>query len=227
MNAPCAVVERSTDGTLTIVVADLGTVYNSADFHANAIHYNPTDDSYTVSDRNPNLFVKLTRRGQLVWQLGGKNPKDPAQVLHRAGRGLGGEPRPPNSAERQLSVVHQRPDAAHELADRLRRDLIMEPAHGAALGAREVVLQKRGEPRLGPVIGAKRLHEEAAFVGEGLALDLEKSVEAAVRGEREGHALILPIYGDVGKRATQAAVIFARRRSGRTGFVMSSNDPGR
>jgi hypothetical protein len=81
MNAPCAVVERADDGALTTVVPDLGTLYSSADFHANAIHYYPGDDSYTVSDRNPNLFVKLTRRGQLVWQLGGKAPKDPEKYF--------------------------------------------------------------------------------------------------------------------------------------------------
>jgi hypothetical protein len=77
VNAPCAIVERTDDGALTTVVADLGFLYNSPDFHANSIHYYPADDSYTVADRNPNLFVKLTRRGQLVWQLGGKDPKDP------------------------------------------------------------------------------------------------------------------------------------------------------
>jgi hypothetical protein len=87
MNAPCAVVERTDDGVLTTVVPDLGTLYNSADFHANAIHYYPGDDSYTVSDRNPNLFVKLTRQGQLVWQLGGKDPKDPKKYFSVLGDG--------------------------------------------------------------------------------------------------------------------------------------------
>jgi hypothetical protein len=80
-NAPCAVVERADDGAMTTVVADLGTVYNSESFHANAIHYYPADDSYTVSDRNPNLFVKLARRGELVWQLGGTDPKDPGKFF--------------------------------------------------------------------------------------------------------------------------------------------------
>ena len=81
MNPPCSVIERTDDGTLTTVVADLGLLYNSPDFHANAIHYYPGDDSYTVADRNPNLFVKITRQGQLIWQLGGKDPKDPTKYF--------------------------------------------------------------------------------------------------------------------------------------------------
>jgi len=80
-NAPCSVVERTDDGALTTVVADLGAIYNSPDFHANAIHYYPDDDSYTIADRNPNLFVKITRRGQLVWQFGGTDPKDPERYF--------------------------------------------------------------------------------------------------------------------------------------------------
>ena len=44
----------------------------------NAIHYYQSDDSYTISDRNVNLFVKVKRSGQLVWQLGGSSPKGQA-----------------------------------------------------------------------------------------------------------------------------------------------------
>jgi hypothetical protein len=85
IDAPCSVVERASDGTMTTVVADLTTIYNSSTFHSNAIHYYPSDDSYTISDRNPNLFVKITRKGQLVWQLGGSNPKDQSKFFSGAG----------------------------------------------------------------------------------------------------------------------------------------------
>jgi hypothetical protein len=76
-----SVVERATDGTITTVIADLADVYNSTTFHPNSIHYAPWDDSYTIGDRNPNLFVKITRKGELVWQLGGSNPKDPSKFF--------------------------------------------------------------------------------------------------------------------------------------------------
>ena len=81
MDAPNAIVERSKDGTLTTVVADLATVYNSTTFHPNSIHYYAADDSYTIGDTNPGLYVKITRQGQLVWQLGGSNPKDPSKFF--------------------------------------------------------------------------------------------------------------------------------------------------
>ena len=81
MDAHNSVVERAADGTITTVVADLADIYNSTTFHPNSIHYAPWDDTYTIGDRNPNLFVKITRKGQLVWQLGGSNPKDPSKFF--------------------------------------------------------------------------------------------------------------------------------------------------
>jgi hypothetical protein len=76
-DAPCSLVERAdSTGTFTTVVADLTTIYNSTTFHTNAVHYYASDNSYTIGDRNPNLYVKITRAGQLVWQFGGTNPKD-------------------------------------------------------------------------------------------------------------------------------------------------------
>ena len=69
-------VERAADGTITTVVPKISALYSSTGgFHPNAIHYYPSDDSYTIGDRNPNLFVKITRQGQLLWQFGGSNPK--------------------------------------------------------------------------------------------------------------------------------------------------------
>jgi hypothetical protein len=85
MDAHCSVVERSRSGTMTTIVADLSTMYNSSTFHSNAIHYYPSDDTYTISDRNPNLFVKITRKGQLVWQFGGTNPKDQTKFFQPQG----------------------------------------------------------------------------------------------------------------------------------------------
>lgn len=41
--------------------------------HVNSIHYHPSDDSYTFSDRNYNAFVKATRAGVKLWKLGGSN----------------------------------------------------------------------------------------------------------------------------------------------------------
>jgi hypothetical protein len=81
-DAPCSLVEwHQSTGATTTVIADLGTVYNSTTFHPNSIHYYPTDDTYTVGDRNPNLFVKVTRTGDLIWQFGGSNPKDPSRFF--------------------------------------------------------------------------------------------------------------------------------------------------
>jgi hypothetical protein len=71
-----AIVERSANGTLTDVVANVSTVYQTtADCHTNAINYYPSDQTYTLSDRNVNLFVKIRRTGELVWQFGGSNAR--------------------------------------------------------------------------------------------------------------------------------------------------------
>jgi hypothetical protein len=84
-DSPNSVVERSRDGTLTTVIADLADVYNSVNdsnrFHPASIHYHAWDDSYTIGDPYPHLYVKITRKGELVWQLGGSNPKDPSKFF--------------------------------------------------------------------------------------------------------------------------------------------------
>ena len=43
----------------------------SGSFHCNSILYHAADDSYTIGDRNPNLYVKATHTGTPVWQIGG------------------------------------------------------------------------------------------------------------------------------------------------------------
>lgn len=69
-------VERSPDGMIKTVVRLDSAIYQAGQigFHANSILYHPSDESYTISDRYPNLYVKVSRAGQLVWQFGGSNP---------------------------------------------------------------------------------------------------------------------------------------------------------
>lgn len=81
IDAPCSLVEFPDSGASKTIVADMSSLYSSNSFHTNAIHYYENDDSYTLGDRNPNLFVKVTRAGQLVWQFGGNSPKDAAKVF--------------------------------------------------------------------------------------------------------------------------------------------------
>jgi hypothetical protein len=64
-------VERSADGTIKAVVRLDAAIYPGATrFHANSLMYHPADDSYTVSDLTSTIYTKLTRQGQVVWQLG-------------------------------------------------------------------------------------------------------------------------------------------------------------
>jgi hypothetical protein len=75
-----AVVERSGDGTITTAVPNLAAIYGNGG-HVNSIHYDPSDDSYTVGDTGAHLYVKTTRKGDLVWQFGGGEPKDPSKAF--------------------------------------------------------------------------------------------------------------------------------------------------
>ncbi|HEY7376367.1 MAG TPA: hypothetical protein VIF57_29675 [Polyangia bacterium] len=70
---PSDLVIRAPDGTVTTAFTIGSNLYLSdmSLFHANAIHYLPFDDSFTIGDRNPNLFVKVSASGTLEWQLGG------------------------------------------------------------------------------------------------------------------------------------------------------------
>jgi hypothetical protein len=51
----------------------------SNSYHCNYIIYHPADDSFTISDRNPNLVVKVKHDGTPIWQIGGSctNAKAP------------------------------------------------------------------------------------------------------------------------------------------------------
>jgi len=78
-NGDCAsIIEVHPDMSVTDIVPDVSTIYTPVQqCHPNAILYHPEDDSFTVSDRNPNLYVKITRAGEVQWQLGGSNPLGP------------------------------------------------------------------------------------------------------------------------------------------------------
>jgi len=85
MDVPCSLIERADDGTMKTIIANVNTVYNSNTFHTNSIHYYPSDNTYTLGDRNPNLYVKVSRTGTLLWQLGGSNPKDMSKFFSGTG----------------------------------------------------------------------------------------------------------------------------------------------
>lgn len=76
-NPTCSrIVEVSPGGQAKEIVANIDTLYApGSDCHPNSIHYQVEDGTYTISDRQANLYVKISRAGELVWQLGGANPK--------------------------------------------------------------------------------------------------------------------------------------------------------
>ncbi|MFO7181640.1 MAG: aryl-sulfate sulfotransferase [Pseudomonadota bacterium] len=69
---------RAPDGTVTSALRIGSNLYRSDAFHANAIHYVPFDGGFTISDRNPNVIVKVSADGALEWQLGGSCEDAPA-----------------------------------------------------------------------------------------------------------------------------------------------------
>lgn len=73
-----ALLIRSPDGTITSPFPIGRNLYVSDAYHANAIHYVPSDGSFTISDRNPSVFVKVSATGEPQWQLGGACEAAPA-----------------------------------------------------------------------------------------------------------------------------------------------------
>jgi hypothetical protein len=73
-NEPPSIVELKADGSVVSIVPDLSTLFDPDAFHPNAIHYHPEDNTFTLSDLELNGFVKFTRSGELLWQLGGTHP---------------------------------------------------------------------------------------------------------------------------------------------------------
>ena len=51
-------------------------------YHCNSILYHATDDSFTIGDRYPNLYVKASHAGAVEWQLGGSCSNAPAGASH-------------------------------------------------------------------------------------------------------------------------------------------------
>jgi hypothetical protein len=79
--------ERTADGQVTTVVHLGSNLYKGGPglmggsgngYHCNSILYHESDDSYTIGDRNPSSFVKVTRDGKPVWQFGGDCSGAPA-----------------------------------------------------------------------------------------------------------------------------------------------------
>jgi arylsulfotransferase ASST len=75
---PSDLVIRAPDGTVSTAFAIGSNLYLSDTYHADAIHYLPFDDSFTISDRNPNVVVKVSATGTPEWQVGGACAGAPA-----------------------------------------------------------------------------------------------------------------------------------------------------
>jgi hypothetical protein len=70
-DVPSDLVVRSPDGGVTTPFTIGSNLYLSDTFHANAIHYLPSADSFTIADRNPSVVVDVSSAGVPAWQLGG------------------------------------------------------------------------------------------------------------------------------------------------------------
>lgn len=73
----------SPESGVSPIVSSVATLYQptggfggggDGECHPNAITYQAEDDTFVISDRNPNLFVRITSSGELLWQFGGSNP---------------------------------------------------------------------------------------------------------------------------------------------------------
>ncbi len=65
------VVERAPDGSQRVAFSVSEVAGGAAPNHANSLRYWPDDDSYTVSDLAQNIYMKVSRSGDLGWLLGG------------------------------------------------------------------------------------------------------------------------------------------------------------
>ena len=75
---PSDLIEADAQGNVTKVMTLDSNVYAGGSgmgggntYHANAIHYMQSDNTYTIGDRNPNAFLKVSRAGAVLWQFGG------------------------------------------------------------------------------------------------------------------------------------------------------------
>jgi len=86
MDAENELLERTPDGEVTsrfhigsnLYQPGPGLMGSGEGYHCNSILYHPSDDTYTIGDRNPSVFVKVSRSGELVWQFGGDCSGAPA-----------------------------------------------------------------------------------------------------------------------------------------------------
>ena len=75
---PSDLLEGDYQGNITKIVTLDSNVYaggagpsGDASYHANSIHYHPSDDTYTFGDRNTSVYLKLSHAGVPLWQFGG------------------------------------------------------------------------------------------------------------------------------------------------------------
>jgi Arylsulfotransferase (ASST) len=76
-DSPCAqILDYDPVSKMTsALVADISTLYTEVDrCHPNALTYQKETNTFIVSDRNANLFVKFSAEGTPIWQLGGLDP---------------------------------------------------------------------------------------------------------------------------------------------------------
>lgn len=92
-NAESNLVEMSSDGSGSpTTVFEIGpNLYvgatatgqpSTTSYHCNSILYHPADDSFTIGDRFPDLYVKVSHAGVLEWQFGGSCANAPAGASH-------------------------------------------------------------------------------------------------------------------------------------------------
>jgi hypothetical protein len=67
--------------------ADILGQPSTTSYHCNSILYHPVDDSFTLGDRYPNLYVKVSHAGAVQWQLGGSCANAPAGASHCVSEG--------------------------------------------------------------------------------------------------------------------------------------------
>ncbi len=60
---------------------------STTSYHCNSILYHPVDDSFTIGDRYPNLYVKVSHAGVIQWQFGGSCANAPAGAAHCVSEG--------------------------------------------------------------------------------------------------------------------------------------------
>ncbi len=78
VDPPSELLIRSPDGAVVAAFEIGSAIYRTDTYHANAVHYLPFDDSFTIADRNPSVFVKVSAQGFPQWQLGGACDAAPA-----------------------------------------------------------------------------------------------------------------------------------------------------